>query len=297
MTATVTRKQEDPWTIETLVRWATDDFRARGIDAPRLDAEVLLAFALGTTRIQLILDAKKPLAEGELARFRELVKRRRKREPVAYLRGEREFYGRNFRVDARVLVPRPDTETLVEVALRRTAHLSLCMRALDLCTGSGCVAITLGRERPTGNLFATDVSAEALAVARENALRLGAYNVAFREGDLFTNVPGLTFDLITANPPYVPRGDIDALMPDVRDFEPRVALDGGDDGLAIIRRIVDEAPFFLREGGVLAIEIGAGEADDVRTLFVERGFIRVAATHDYGRIERVIDGVWTAKRE
>jgi release factor glutamine methyltransferase len=179
-----------PWTIESVLKWATDDFRAKGIESPRLDAEVLLAEALASTRVQLIVDAKRPLEAGELARFRELVKRRRAREPVAYLRGEREFYGRAFKVDKRVLVPRPDTEILVEVALQRGAYCSMSMRALDLCTGSGCVAITLARERPTSRVTATDVSEGALALARENALRLGAYNVAFVKGDLFAGVRG-----------------------------------------------------------------------------------------------------------
>jgi release factor glutamine methyltransferase len=297
MSAVVAEKHEGPWTIESLIRWATDDFRGRGIDAPRLDAEVLLAFALDTTRMQLIIDAKRPLGEAELTCFRDLVKRRRKKEPVAYVRGVREFYGRNFKVDRRVLVPRPDTETLVEVALKRTTHLSMSMRALDLCTGSGCVAITLGRERATSRIYATDISADALDVARKNALRLGAYNVAFVEGDLFAPVNAFAgrvrFDVITANPPYIPHAEIDTLMPDVRDFEPHLALDGGADGLDLIRRIVTDAPRFLAANGVLAMEVGAGEAGPVQELFEARGFTSVSATRDYGRIERVVDGRWT----
>ncbi len=172
------------WTTEDVLRWAADDFRARGIESPRLDAELLLSRALSLTRIQLIVDSKRPLGNEELGRFRDLVKRRRAREPIAYILGEREFYGRPFRVDRRVLVPRPDTETLVDVALERTRALSMSMRALDLCTGSGCVAITLARERPTSRFVATDLSEGALQVARVNAVRLGAYNVAFRQGDL-----------------------------------------------------------------------------------------------------------------
>ena len=297
MSAVVTEKHEGPWTIESLIRWATEDFRGRGIDSPRLDAEVLLAFALKTTRMQLIIDAKRPLGDAELTCFRELVKRRRKKEPVAYVRGEREFYGRNFSVDRRVLVPRPDTETLVEVALKRTAHVSMSMRALDLCTGSGCVAITLGRERVTSRIFATDISGDALDVARKNALRLGAYNVAFVKGDLFVPVSAFAgparFDVITANPPYIPRAEIDTLMADVRDFEPRLALDGGADGLDLIRRIVADAPRFLAANGTLALEVGAGEAGPVQELFEARGFTSVSATRDYGRIERVVDGRWT----
>jgi release factor glutamine methyltransferase len=278
--------------VESLLRWATEDFRARGIENPRLDAELLLCRALGTTRIQLIVDAKRALAESELAAMRELVKRRRAREPVAYILGEREFFGRTFRVDRRVLVPRPDTETLVSVALARTRTVSMATRALDLCTGSGCVAVTIARERPTSLVFASDASADALAVARDNALRLGAYNVAFRQGDLYAAVEGAwRFDLVTANPPYIPSAEIASLMPDVRDHEPRLALEGGADGLALVRRIVAEAPAHLAPGGVLALEVGAGQAPAVGALLAGAGLGDVAVDRDYARIERVVSGV------
>jgi release factor glutamine methyltransferase len=282
------------WTIGEILRWATDDFRARGLESPRLDAEVLLAFALGATRVQLVVDRERPLAEAELARLRELVQRRRTHEPVAYLVGAREFYGRTFRVDRRVLVPRPDTETLVDVALRRTTARSMSLRALDLCTGSGCVGVTLARERPTSRVHATDASEDALAVARENALRLGAYNMSVARGDLFVGLDPARrrFDVIVANPPYVPRGEIDTLAPDVRDHEPRAALDGGETGFDLIRRIVDEAPLYLVPGGTLAVEVGAGQGPETARLFASRGFEHVTATRDYGRIERVVDGLW-----
>ena len=283
------------WTIGSVLKWAADDFRGRGIDQPRLDAEVLLAFALRATRVQLIMDAMRPLLPAELARFRELVKRRRVREPVAYLLGEREFYGRAFRVDRRVLVPRPDTETLVDVGLARSAARSLGARVLDLCTGSGCVAISLARERPTTKVHATDLDLDALTVARENALHLGAYNVSFTLGDLYEGLraPHGQFDLIVSNPPYIPSGDIPGLAADVRSFEPRRALDGGDDGLVLLRRVVEGAPSLLARGGALAVEVGAGEAEAVAALFTSRGFHDVTRTRDYGKIERVVHGVWT----
>jgi release factor glutamine methyltransferase len=288
----VTAPHPQEWTIETVLRWATDDFRARGIGSPRLDAELLLGKALSRTRIQLIADAKEGLGPDELVRFRVLVKRRRAREPVAYILGVREFYGRPFRVDARVLVPRPDTETLVDVALERTRHVSMSLRALDLCTGSGCVGITLARERPTSCVVASDVSADALSVARDNALRLGAYNVAFRRGDLFAAVdPTWRFDLVTANAPYIASAEIDALELDVRGHEPRLALDGGDDGLAIVRRIVAGARAHLAGSGCLALEIGYGEAAAAAALLADAGFTAVEVRRDYARIERVVSGV------
>jgi release factor glutamine methyltransferase len=282
----------DPWTIEAVLRWATDDFRSRAIETPRLDAEVLLAHALSSTRIRLVVDAKQPLEPEDLARFREFVKRRRTREPTAYILGAREFYGRTFRVDRRVLVPRPDTETLVETALLRTRPVSMSMRALDLCTGSGCVALTLARERPTSVVFASDVSDDALAVARDNAARLGAYNVAFRRGDLFAAVDSaLRFDLVTANAPYITSRELSTLMADVRDFEPRLALDGGGDGLELVRKIVEGAPKSLLTRGVLAVEVGKGQASVVAELFEHAGFSEIELGRDYARIERVVSGV------
>jgi release factor glutamine methyltransferase len=283
------------WTIGSLVKWATDDFRARGIENPRLDAELLVAHALHITRMQVIIEAQRPLEGAELTALRELVKRRRAHEPIAYLRGEREFFGLAFRVDKRVLVPRPDTETLVDVALARTARLSLAARLLDLCTGSGCVAIAYARQRPTTQVFASDASKDALAVARENAHRLGATNVALFESDLFARVRdvcgAVKLDAITANPPYIASAEVPTLQPDIKDFEPHLALDGGADGLDVVRRIVEGAPAYLSAGGTLALEIGAGQADATATLFEAHGFTDIQKQRDMGRIERVVSGI------
>ncbi len=286
------RSATKSWTIGSLVKWASDDFRARGIESPRLDAELLVAHALKIDRMRVFLDAQRPLSGAELVMLRELVKRRRSFEPIAYLRGEREFYGLTFRVDKRVLVPRPDTETLVEAALARSAHVSMSMRQLDLCTGSGCVAIAMARQRVTSHVVASDVSLDALAVARENAMRLGAYNVAFVASDLFAELGTKRFDVITANPPYVATSDLATLMPDVRDHEPHLALDGGADGLTLVRRIVEQGPTHLAPAGLLAMEIGAGEAAATVALFEARGFREVRVHLDLARIERVVSGVF-----
>jgi release factor glutamine methyltransferase len=287
----LTASPPSAWTIESVLRWAADDFRARGIESPRLDAELLLGRAVATTRIQLVIDAKRELRDDELSRFRALVKRRRAREPVAYILGHREFYGRMFRVDRRVLVPRPDTETLVEEALDRTRAVSMSMRALDLCTGSGCVAVTLARERPTAWVVASDVSEDALAVARDNTLRLGAYRIALRRSDLFASIdPAWRFDVVTANAPYIAPEEMAELQPEVRDHEPRTALVADEGGLAVTRRIVEQAGAHLAAGGVLAVEVGFGQAAAVRAMFERAGFADVRVRRDHGRVERVVSG-------
>lgn len=281
------------WTVSRVLRWATDDFKARGIDSPRLDAELLLGAVLGIDRIRIITDSERPLGASELGRFRELILRRRALEPVAYLLGKREFYGRPFLVNADVLIPRPDTEILLEVALRRSQPRSLFGRALDLCTGSGCVAISFAKERPTWHVCGSDLSAAAVAVARQNALRLGAvWNVCWREGDLFSALPsGSRFEVITANPPYIPEEEVAQLDPTIKDFEPHLALSGGDDGFVVTRRIAAEAPSYLVPGGLLAMEIMSGTGDAVASLLTEHGFQQVEITRDYGGLERVVSGL------
>lgn len=286
----------EAWTVGRVVRWAADDFRAKGIESPRLEAELLLAQALDTDRMRIIVDAARELEPSELARYRDLIHRRRKGEPVAYIRGQKEFFGRVFHIDKRVLVPRPDTEILVEAALRRTASFPMPGYYLDLCTGSGCVAITLARERPACKLVAVDLSTDALAVARENSIRLGTvHQIAWLAGDLFRPLQVLSgpkLDLIVANPPYIAEAEIADLSVDIRGFEPRLALSGGADGLHVTRRIIAEAPRHLRERGVLAVEIGTGQTDRVKQSFAEAGFAEIVVDKDYGGYERVVSGVY-----
>jgi release factor glutamine methyltransferase len=288
----VSEPQTEPWSIKRVLSWATDDFRRRGNKTARLDAELLLGEALGFDRIKLIVEAERPLAEGELGRYRELIKRRRNGEPIAYILGRREFFALPFRVDRRVLIPRPDTEVLVETALSGTRDRHLYGRLLDLCTGSGCVAIAFAKDRPTWRVTAVDLSPEAAALARENARRAGVvHNVGVLEGDLFAPLPeGAQFELITANPPYIPSGDISGLDVDVRDFEPRLALDGGQDGLTVIRRLLSDAPRYLVPGGLIALEVGFDQAALVAPLFQEAGFVEVARAKDLAGVERVVSG-------
>lgn len=284
--------QDTIWTVDAVLRWIAGDFEARGIDSPRLEAELLVSLALGCSRIQLIIDRDRPLVAAELAQVRALVGRRRKREPIAYLTGRREFYGLEFRVDKRVLIPRPDTETLVDTALERTRDRSLYGRMLDLCTGSGNVAIAFAKQRPTWRVDGGDLSPDALAVARANALRLGAvWNVRFRQGDLFEAAAEEPYDLVTANPPYVTRKEMGEVSPDIRDHEPHLALVAGEDGLDVVRRIVGQAGAHLVAGGVLAMEIGCEQGDATRALLDQAGFTDVRVDRDLGGRPRVASGL------
>ena len=283
--------QAEAWSIRRVLTWAADDLKKRGNDSARLDAELLLGRVLKLDRIGLIMQSERPLSAAELADFRELFKRRRAGEPVAYLLGEREFYGISLRVDARVLIPRPDTERLVEVALERTRARSMRGEALDLCTGSGCVAIAFARQRPTWDVTASDVSEEALVVARENAHRSGAIrNLRFALGSLFTPHTGRKLDLITANPPYISTLEMTELPVDVHQFEPHLALHGGADGLDLVRQIAAQAPAHLQGGGVLALEIGADQGPRTVEILRAQGFDQVELAQDLGGRDRVVSG-------
>jgi release factor glutamine methyltransferase len=286
-----TAADSDVWSIRRVLAWAADYLTRRGNETGRLDAELLLGRVLKLDRIGLIMHSERPLSGAELHDFRELFKRRRAGEPIAYLLGEREFFGILLRVDKRVLIPRPDTERLVEVALERTRTRSMLGAALDLCTGSGCVAIAFARARPTWSVAGVDVSPDALAVAGDNAHRTGAVrNLRLLEGSLFEPVPGERFDLITANPPYIPSRELAELPLDVRGFEPHLALDGGADGLDLVREIASQAPRHLAPGGLLALEIGADQGPRSSEILQERGYVDVQLARDLGGRDRVVSG-------
>jgi release factor glutamine methyltransferase len=274
----------ETWTPLRLLGWTQEFFAKRGVDAPRLTAELLLAQALRCDRVRLYLDFDKPVGEAELAAYRELVRRRADGEPTAYLTGAREFYGRRFRVDARVLVPRPETEHVLEAAL---AALPEDGAALDLCTGSGVLGVTLALERKGARVVATDLSADALAVAAENAAALAAA-VDLRQGDLFGPVPpGERFHVIVSNPPYVPSGELAGLSAEVR-HEPRSALDGGPDGLSLLRRIVAGAPERLLPGGALVLEMHERHLEALPRLCLAAGFACAEAQRDLAGLPRLV---------
>ena len=270
-----------------MLDWTTQRFTDRGVAGARLEAQILLAHVLKCTRMQLYTGFDKPLGDAELAAYRELIKRRLGGEPVAYLVGETEFWSLPFTVDASVLVPRPDTETLVETALTLAPAPAAI---LDLCTGSGVIAVSLAHDRPGARVVATDVSAAAAAVARKNAERNAvADRVDVRVGDLFAPVAGERFDLIVSNPPYIATAVIATLSAEVR-REPILALDGSADGLAFYDRIAAEAVAHLVPGGVLALEHGFDQADAVAARLTAAGFTDVTLVRDLGKNPRVTWG-------
>jgi len=277
------------WSVQALLQWTTQFFESKGIESARLDAELLLAHALGWKRIDLYAHYDHvPSGEG-LARFREMVKERGRRVPTRYLTGACEFYSIPLAVTPAVLIPRPETELLVERALALLPKDAVTTVA-DLGTGSGAIAIAVAAHRPLARVVATDSSAEALALARANAERHGlAGAIEFRQGHWFAALePGALFDAVLSNPPYVAAGDLAAAMPEVRDHEPRLALDGGADGLDALRVIVAGAAEWLRPGGWLIVEIGAGQAQGVMRLATETGLYEaMQVAPDYAGIPRI----------
>ena len=284
------------WTIQRLLAWTTDFFRERGIESPRLDAEVLLSALLGRDRMYLYVHFDEPLEPEELARFRGYVKERAAHVPLAYVLGRREFMGLDFRVTRDTLIPRPDTEILVQCAVdflcaRLEAGATACTIA-DIGTGTGAIALSTLHYTEGIRADAVDISPAAAAVARENAERLGlTERIDIHVGDLLAPLAGGRYDMILSNPPYIPTADIAGLMPEVRSYEPHLALDGGADGLNIYRRLMADAPALLKEGGAVAVEVGIDEAAAVAALAMAHPrIVRTEMLKDLGGIERVVVG-------
>jgi len=287
-----------PASVGDALREAASRLREAGASrSPRLDAELLLAKVLEVARAELLREAARALTTDEAAAFEGLIRRRLAREPVAYLLGHRAFRTIDLEVTRDVLIPRPETETLVDVALEELRALPLAgpdpegePLVIDVGTGSGCIALALAAEDPFVRVVATDVDPGALAVARGNAARLGlARRVEFVLSDLFHDVGERPFDLVVSNPPYIPADEYVALEPNVRDYEPRLALYGGVDGLDFYRRLVPGAALLLRPGGMLAVEVGAGQADAVAGILEAAGaFGAVRTRDDLAGIPRVV---------
>lgn len=276
-------------TIGEWLHAAQAALRESGSPDPAPDAEWILQWALETNRVQLMLHVAQPISEKPLAKAEYALQRRRRGEPLQYVLGEAWFYGRRFRCDMRALIPRQDTEILCEAAI---AHIWPGKRSvLDLCTGSGILAVTIALERPLCCVTATDISEQALTLAEENAIALGVH-VRFAQGDLFAAIGDEKFDAIVSNPPYLTADEMRSLQRELQ-YEPAIALLGGEDGLAFYRRIVKEAPAHLKKGGVLLLEIGSSQAEDVRALLCEHlpGAV-IGVERDLQGMDRVVWAHW-----
>ncbi len=290
----------EPWTSLKLIQWTTGYFEKKGIPNPRLDAELLLAHVLNCKRVDLYTGFEKTVPEKYLTTFRTFVERRAKREPLQYLIGETEFWGLKVKVTPDVLIPRSETELLVEEALRTSPPTPLLnkervagesrtgeVQILEIGTGSGCIAIALAKNLPEAKITATDISKEALAVAKENAEKNEVTDrIEFILADIapwkIFEAEGRLFDLIISNPPYIPSGEFPNLQPEVRDFEPHRALDGGPEGMDVIWKIIEESGNFLKPGGILLLEIGEGQAQKI--LRKRKAEVR----KDYNGHERIV---------
>lgn len=273
--------------------WTRGYLAEKGVENARLETEWMLCAALGLDRVGLYVNFDKPLTSDELVPFREMVARRAKREPLQYILGTQEFMGLEINVSPAVLIPRHDTETLVEEAVR---VCSKAKRILDIGVGSGCVAVAIAKALSQAEVFGVDTSDEVLEIAGKNADN-NSVTVKFSKGSLFESVGDLTFDLIVSNPPYIPSGDIAGLQPEVRDFEPKEALDGGADGLDFYRSIIPSAHRHLDPCGWLLFEVGINQSSQVLELFEkEESYDNLFTAKDAGGVERVVGGRLVSKR-
>jgi release factor glutamine methyltransferase len=282
---------EETWTILKVLQWTTGYFGRHSIEQPRANAEVLLAHVLQKTRIDLYLHYDQPLTSSELLSYRQAIQRRIAREPTQYITRKQEFWSLEFEVNPSVLIPRPETELMVQLALDFLGGNG--KRVLDLGTGSGIIAVAVAKECPSAQIFASDASLPALQVAKRNAGRHSVSNrVHFLAMDLFAGLsPTHTqFDLILSNPPYIGEDELSKLAPEVADYEPRVALRGGGaKGLEVIRKIIRDAPGHLKPSGVLILEIGYGQAEVLQAELVDNlDFDDFTITKDYSQIPRVL---------
>jgi release factor glutamine methyltransferase len=256
------------------------------VENARLEAEWLLCATTGMDRVGLYVNFEKPLTDAELAAYRALVARRAKREPLQYLLGSQEFYGLDFLVSPAVLIPRHDTELLVDEALKRAPASG---SILDVGVGSGCIAVALAKALPEADVRGVEMSPAALALAQQNIERHGV-RVTLFEGSLFEPFAGQRFDLIVSNPPYIPTADLATLQPEVQEYEPITALDGGTDGLDYYQTIIPAAPEHLTPAGWLLVEIGIGQAEAVGEMFTRAGFTDIFIAKDPSLIDRVVGG-------
>jgi release factor glutamine methyltransferase len=281
-------------TVLEAIQKSADFLARRDIESPRLQAELLLAHLLKMPRMKLYLNFDRALTQQETDTLREFVKRRAQHEPLQHIVGSTSFCGFEMISDTRALVPRPETEILAETGWTFLSTSGPDQNALDMGTGTGCIAIALAAKCPNARVTATDASADALALAEVNARKNNlAERIEFFKGDGFAAVPGNTqFRLIISNPPYIPASEIETLQPEVRDFDPRGALDGGADGLDFYRMFATQAAPFLKPGGKLMLELGDGQAPAVRKLLETENWIVEAVKDDYSQRARILIASW-----
>ena len=276
---------QEQWTVMKVLNWSCDDLKKKGVEKPRLDAEILLSHTLGLSRLELYTNFDKPMSPNERESFKSLLKRRREREPIAYILGHKEFYSMDFCVSSSVLVPRPETELLVDRVLKETGKDGEAT-IVDIGTGSGCIAVAIAKNS-TNKVYASDISKEALTVAQKNASQNEAA-VTFAQGSLLAPFePGLLFDGIVSNPPYIETETLAGLSPELA-FEPKGALDGGADGLDVIRPLVDEAKGRLVNGGFLLFEIGFNQGEAAKVLLASEGYEGIEIIKDLAGHDRAL---------
>jgi release factor glutamine methyltransferase len=281
-------------TVLETIQKSTDFLAKRGIESPRLQAELLLAHLLKMPRMKLYLNFDRALTTAETDSFREYIKRRGQGEPLQHITGSVSFCGFEIMVNRNALVPRPETELLAEHGWTFLAASSSPPAALDLGTGTGCIAIALAAKSPPAKITATDLSPDALVLAKQNAEKnVVADKIVFFQGHGFSALPAeAKFDLIISNPPYIPTADIATLQPEVRDFDPRPALDGGADGLVFYRLFASQAKSFLNPGGKIMLEFGDGQASAIKKIFADENWIVEAIKDDYSQRERIFIASW-----
>lgn len=279
----------DAWTTKKVLDWTTEYFKKHQIDNPHLEAEILLAHALNAERIKLYIEFEKELDKKTLEAFRGFITRRAKREPTAYITGSRYFMSLNFSVTPDVLIPRPETELLVENAIEISRKLDGKAAILDIGTGSGAIAVSLANFTDNAEITATDISEKALEIASANAQTHKVDGrIKFVRADLYPP-ENIKFDIIVSNPPYIKTADIKGLQPEIRNFEPTAALDGGADGLDYYRRIIEKAGNYLEKGGALLLEIGAGQSKEVVNLInVALKPEKINIKKDLGGLDRIV---------
>ena len=276
------------WRVIDLIHWGESYLKEKEFDNPKAEIEWLLCALLDCNRLNLYLRFEEPLSLSQLTTLRSWFKRRLKKEPLQYITGSCDFYGRQFLINSKVLIPRPETERLVDIAIEKMKGID-SPTIIDVGTGSGCIATTLGLEIPSSEIMGVDISLDALKVANENKDKLCSENVLFIEMDILNTSPEQNFDLLVSNPPYIPKNEMKNLMKDVRDFEPVIALEDENNGLTFYKRFAEMGKTFVKHGGWFVLEVGMGDHPSmVQSIFANSGYLNLELIKDYNGDNRVL---------